>query len=62
VALRCFLERDRGGTNVVNPVFTLYADLADGNGRLLMAARKVVRSVKAYYIICLRREDLFQWT
>ena len=39
--LRCFIERDRGGTHKFAHVFSLYADLEDGSGRLLLAARKV---------------------
>lgn len=41
--LRCFIERDRGGTHKFSHVFSLYADLEDGSGRLLLAARKVSR-------------------
>ena len=39
--LRCFIERDRSGTHKFSHVFSLYADLEDGSGRLLLAARKV---------------------
>ena len=42
--LRCFIERDRGGTHKFSHVFSLYADLEDGSGRLLLAARKVNRA------------------
>lgn len=39
--LRCFIERDRSGTHKFSPVFSMYADLGDGSGRMLLAARKV---------------------
>lgn len=39
--LRCFIERKRSGTHNFSNMFSLYADLEDGSGRLLLAARKV---------------------
>ncbi|CAB1116952.1 unnamed protein product [Ectocarpus sp. CCAP 1310/34] len=39
--LRCFIERDRSGTHKFSPVFSMYADLGDGSGRMLLAARKL---------------------
>lgn len=39
--LRCFIERDRSGTHKFSHVFSMYADLEDGSGRMLLAARKV---------------------
>eukprot|EP00903_Cladosiphon_okamuranus_P006212 g6106.t1 len=41
-------------------MFCLYADLEDGSGRMLLAARKLLASKTAYYIICVRQEDLFR--
>lgn len=38
---RCFIERNRSGTHTLSHVFSMYADLEDGSGRLLLAARKV---------------------
>lgn len=38
--LRCFIERNRSGAHKFSRVFSLYADLEDGSGRLLLAARK----------------------
>lgn len=38
---RCFIERNRSGTHKFSHMFSMYADLEDGNGRLLLAARKV---------------------
>ncbi|CAN0101315.1 unnamed protein product, partial [Discosporangium mesarthrocarpum] len=65
MVVRCFIDRDRSGTRKFFPVFTLYADLEDGSGRLLLAARKVTAeavspSKTAHYIICMRRDDLFK--
>lgn len=39
--LRCFIERKRSGTHKFSNMFSMYADLEDGSGRLLLAARKV---------------------
>lgn len=39
--VRCFIERNRSGTHTLSHVFSMYADLEDGSGRLLLAARKV---------------------
>lgn len=39
--LRCFIERDRSGTHKFSNMFSMYADLEDGSGRMLLAARKV---------------------
>lgn len=39
--LRCYIERDRSGTHKISNVFSMYADLDDGSGRMLLAARKV---------------------
>lgn len=39
--LRCFIERSRGGPHKLSRVYSMYADLEDGSGRLLLAARKV---------------------
>ncbi|CAM9284626.1 unnamed protein product [Ectocarpus sp. 6 AP-2014] len=58
--LRCFIERDRNGTHKFSPVFSMYADLGDGSGRMLLAARKLLASKTAYYTICTRQEDLFK--
>ncbi|CAM9093154.1 unnamed protein product [Ectocarpus fasciculatus] len=58
--LRCFIERDRSGTHKFSPVFSMYADLGDGSGRMLLAARKLLASKTAYYTICTRQEDVFK--
>ena len=39
--LRCFIERDRSGIHKFSNMFSMYADLEDGSGRMLLAARKV---------------------
>lgn len=49
--LRCFIERDRGGTHKFSHVYSLYADLEDGSGRLLLAARKVSTEVEQAAIL-----------
>ncbi len=41
--LRCFIERDRSGIHKFSNMFSMYADLEDGSGRMLLAARKVNR-------------------
>lgn len=40
--VRCFIERNRSGTHTLSHTFSMYADLEDGSGRLLLAARKVL--------------------
>ena len=39
--LRCFVERNRNGVHRFSKVYSIYADLEDGSGRLLLTARKV---------------------
>lgn len=43
--LRCFIERDRSGIHKFSNMFSMYADLEDGSGRMLLAARKVNRQI-----------------
>jgi hypothetical protein len=31
--LRCFIERNRSGINKLSPIYTLFLDLENGNGR-----------------------------
>lgn len=50
--LRCYIERDRSGTHKISNVFSMYADLDDGNGRMLLAARKVNSRKQVPYITC----------
>jgi hypothetical protein len=56
--IRCFVERKRGGASALAPTYSFFADLEDGSGRLLMSARKVLKSKTAHYIICVDRNDL----
>lgn len=53
--LRCYIERDRSGTHKISNVFSMYADLDDGSGRMLLAARKVNSKNKCPYVTCSRR-------
>lgn len=47
--LRCFIERNRSGTHKFSHVFSMYADLEDGSGRQLLAARKVIKDKELLY-------------
>lgn len=49
--LRCYIERDRSGTHKISNVFSLYADLDDGSGRMLLAARKVNSEIKYFEVL-----------
>mmetsp|Transcript_20503 Transcript_20503/g.25877 ORF Transcript_20503/g.25877 Transcript_20503/m.25877 type:complete len:335 (+) Transcript_20503:430-1434(+) len=42
------------------PVYTLYSDHEDGSGRLILSARKVLKSKTPYYVISTQREDLYR--
>jgi hypothetical protein len=58
--VRCYIERNRSGMNMLFPVFTLCADLEDGTGRELMACRKVASSLTSHYVFSLKNEDLYR--
>ena len=60
VIVRCYIERDRSGTNMFSPVYSLCADLEDGTGRELLACRKVMQSRTSHYIFSLKSEDLWR--
>lgn len=60
VVVRCYIERNRSGMNMLFPVFTLCADLEDGTGRELMACRKVAQSMTSHYVFSLKNEDLYR--
>lgn len=47
--LRCFIERDRSGTHKFSNMFSMYADLEDGSGRMLLAARKVNTEIQQLF-------------
>ncbi len=57
--LRCFVERRRIGVNALTPEYCLFVDFGDGNERLLLAARKILKSKTAHYTICADRKDLY---
>lgn len=58
--VRCYVERNRSGSNYFSPVYSLCADLEDGTGRELITCRKVFKSRTAHYIFSLKSEDLYR--
>lgn len=60
VIARCYIERNRSGSNMLAPFYTLNADLEDGTGRELMVCRKVVQSFTSHYVFSLKADDLFR--
>ena len=58
--VRCFIERSRSGTNKLAPVYTLYADHEDGSGRLLLSAKKLLKSRESHYVISTNQDDLYK--
>ena len=58
--VRCYVERNRGGSNYLTPVYSLCADLEDGTGRELITCRKVFKSRSSHYIFSLKTEDLYR--
>jgi hypothetical protein len=58
--IRCYIERNRSGTNYLTPVYSLCADLEDGTGRELISCRKFLKSKTSYYIFSLKAEDLYR--
>jgi hypothetical protein len=59
-SIRCYIERNRSGTNYLTPVYSLCADLEDGTGRELISCRKFLKSKTSYYIFSLKAEDLYR--
>ena len=57
---RCYIERNRSGSNMLSPVYSLCADLEDGTGRELAVCRKVIMSSSSYYVFSLKSEDLYR--
>lgn len=60
VTARCYIERNRSGTKMLAPFYSVCADLEDGTGRELMVCRKVMRSRSPHYIFSLKAEDLWR--
>ncbi len=57
--LHCVVERRRVGVNALTPKHCLYVDFGGSNERLLMAARKIIKSKTSHYTICANRKDLY---
>lgn len=57
---RCYIERNRNGTNIFAPFYSLCADLEDGTGRELIVCKKVLISTGAHYVFSLKSEDLYR--
>lgn len=57
---RCYIERNRSGSKMLAPYYSICADLDDGTGRELMVCRKVMRSRSPHYIFSLKSEDLWR--
>ena len=57
--VRCYIERNAGGANMFNPVYSLCADLDDGTGRELICCRKIT-SRSAHYVFSLKSDDLYR--
>ena len=58
--IRCYIERDRFGSNLLSPVYTLCADLADGSGQELMVCKKVLLSRTPHYVFSIMSTDLYK--
>jgi hypothetical protein len=59
VVVRCYIERHRGLSNILTPVFSLCADLEDGTGRELIVCRKIP-SRSPHYVFSLKSDDLYR--
>lgn len=60
VLVRCYIERNRSGTNMLSPIYSLCADLEDGTGRELIVCRKILQSRSPHYVFSLKSEDLYR--
>lgn len=58
ITARCYIERNRSGSNFLAPVYSLCADLEDGTGREMIVCKKVLNSLSAHYVFSLKEEDL----
>lgn len=58
--IRCYIERDRFGSNLLSPVYTLCADLTDGTGQELMVCKKVFLSRTPHYVFSIMSTDLYK--
>eukprot|EP01035_Chromulina_nebulosa_P019337 gene19337-25201_t len=57
--VKCYIERDRSGTNSFSPFYSLCADMDDGTGRELIVCRKIWQSRSAHYVFSLKSDDLY---
>ena len=60
VIVRCYIERNRSGSKMLAPFYSLCADLEDGTGRELAVCRKVLQSRTSHYVFSLKSEDLWR--
>jgi len=53
--LYCFVERDKGGFNMLSPVYKLFieANTSGGPARFAMSAKKKVSNRTSYYLVSL---------
>jgi len=58
--VRCYIERNRSGSNMLSPFYSLCADLEDGTGRELMVCKKAFYSMQSHHIFSLKGEDLYR--
>ena len=58
--VRCYIERNRNGTNALAPTYSLCADLEDGTGRELIVCRKIFFSSDSHLVFSLKGEDLYR--
>jgi hypothetical protein len=58
--VRCYIERNRNGSNMMSPMYSFCADLEDGTGRELMVCKKVFYSFQSHHIFSLKGEDLYR--
>ena len=60
MVVRCYIERNRSGGNMMSPFYSFCADLEDGTGRELMVCKKVFYSMQSHHIFSLKGEDLYR--
>eukprot|EP00605_Chrysophyceae_sp_TOSAG23-4_P002171 GSChrysophyteH1.ASY1.ANO1.2401.1 assembled CDS len=60
IVVRCYIERNRSGSNMMSPFYSFCADLEDGTGRELMVCKKAFYSMQSHHIFSLKGEDLYR--
>lgn len=58
--VRCYIERNRSGSNMLAPFYSLCADLEDGTGRELLVCKKIFQSRSSHYVFSLKSDDLYR--